>query len=83
MQRCTIRLKTSTEEETKILLVVNISTLFNVLKPEHQWFTVIDMTNEVWSVSLGVEVQPWTGIYWEWRVIHLDQITPKVFTTLS
>lgn len=40
-------------------LVANPATIFNTLKPEHEWFTVIDMANGFWSVPLATESQPW------------------------
>lgn len=40
-------------------LVANPATIFNTLKPEHEWFTVIDMANGFWSVPLAAECQPW------------------------
>lgn len=40
-------------------LVANPATIFNTLKPEHDWFTVIDMANGFWSVPLAAESQPW------------------------
>lgn len=40
-------------------LVANPSTIFNTLKPEHKWFTVIDMVNAYWTVRLSPESQNW------------------------
>lgn len=40
-------------------LVADPSTIFSALKPDHQWFSVIDMTQGFLSVPLAEEVQPW------------------------
>lgn len=40
-------------------LVANPTAIFITLKPEHKWFTVLDMANGFWSVTLAAESQHW------------------------
>ncbi len=40
-------------------LVADPSTIFRLIKPEHKWFTVIDLANGFWSVPIAKEIQSW------------------------
>lgn len=41
-------------------LVADITTIFRLIKPEHKWFSVIDMANRFWSVPLAKDLQGYT-----------------------